>query len=113
MNTSTKPSKASDPETPQAAADAVAAEIAALRAEVRALVEHAGAVGSAAKGGAKRAARAIAAEGVDAGAHAAEDLLAEWRELDRRVVAEARDNPWRSLGVAALVGLVVGLILRR
>jgi ElaB/YqjD/DUF883 family membrane-anchored ribosome-binding protein len=124
MNTSPKSSKAADKaeaetqveavaaEAPPAAADAVAAEVAALRAEVRALVEQVGAVGVAARGGAKRAARAIAAEGADVGARAADDILAEWHAFDARVVSETRANPWRSLGIAALVGALTARLLR-
>lgn len=116
MNTSPKSGKTAekaDADKPEDAAEALAAEVAALRAELRSLVEHVGAVGASARGGAKRAARALAAEGADRGARAADDLMDEWRELDRRVLAETRDNPWRSLGIAALAGLVLGLILRR
>lgn len=128
MNTTPKSSKAAEKTAEKAAeklavdapvaeapppAAVVADEVAALRAEVAALVEQLAAVRDAATGGAKRAARAIAAEGADAGARAAEDLLAEWRAFDRRVVEETRANPWRSLGIAALAGLVFGQILRR
>lgn len=116
MNTTPKSTKVAETaaaDKPEAAADAVAAEVAALRAEVKALVAQAGAVKTAAKGGAKRAARALAAEGAATGRHAAGDALAEWRAFDRKVVAETRDSPWRSLGVAGLIGLILGLVLRR
>lgn len=104
---------APDVDVAPAAADAVAVEVAALRAEVQALVEQLGVVRATATSGARRAARAIASEGADAGARVADDLMDEWRALDARVVAETQARPWRSLGIAALIGLMSSQFLRR
>lgn len=43
----------------------------------------------------------------------AEDLQGEVRRLESEIVQATRDSPWRSLGVAALVGMVFGLLIRR
>lgn len=91
----------------------LAAEMAALRLEFQALVEQASAAGQAAKGAATTAVRAQAAKGMEVGEHYAEGLMEDWREIDRKVVTSARENPWRTLGAAAMVGLILGLILRR
>lgn len=112
MNTSTgKSSKAAD--RPEPEAEALAAEIAALRADFQALVAQVGAVGAAARDEATATVRARAVEGLEAGETIVSDLVEEWREIDRRVVDATRERPWRSLGAAGLVGLALGLILRR
>jgi ElaB/YqjD/DUF883 family membrane-anchored ribosome-binding protein len=113
MNTSSKSGKAADADAPRPEAERLAAEIAALRAELEALVAQVGAVGAAAAGDAAARLKAKAAPHLEAGESVAADLIEDWREIDRKVVTAARENPWRTLGLAALGGLIVGLILRR
>ncbi len=78
--------------------DALASELTALRGEVERLTERLRATEAAA------VARAKALAG---------DLTEEWRRVEDEIVEETRRSPWRSLGIAALAGLVVGLVLRR
>lgn len=109
MNTKLKSNDAA--ETPEA--EALSAEVAALRAEFKTLLGKVEAVGAAAAEGAKATVRAKAAKGIETGEAIAADLLGDWRSLDRKVVDAARDQPWRTLGAAALIGFMLGLILRR
>jgi len=118
MNMSTtKPTKSPEIAVAEAEASAggqdLAGELAVLRKEFQAFVEQAGAAGQAAKGAATSAVRAQAAKGIEVGEHYAADLMEDWREIDRKVVEATRESPWRTLGAAAMVGLILGLILRR
>ncbi len=112
MNMSTgKSSKVADPPEPEA--EALAAEIAALREDFQALVAQVAAVGAAVRDEATSTVRAKAAIGLEAGETVVADLVGEWREIDRRVIDATRERPWRALGAAGLAGLALGLILRR
>ena len=112
MNTSKgKSSEAVEP--PEIETEALAAEIAALRRDFQALLEQVATVGSVARDEAALTVRATAARGIEAGETVVADVVDELRELDRRVVEATRESPWRSLGAAGLVGLALGLFLRR
>ena len=80
----------------------LAAELAALRMDVERLAAALGKLGEDRLAGAAEAARARLGEG-------AETL----RGVEARVLDETSRHPWRALGIAALGGLVLGLILRR
>ncbi|MBP7002015.1 hypothetical protein [Amaricoccus sp.] len=73
-------------------------ELAALKSEVRALGERL---------------KSTEAAAVERARSLAGDLGAELKRYEEDIAAEARANPWRSLGFAALAGFVLGLILRR
>ena len=45
--------------------------------------------------------------------HLQESALARARAAGRVADDQLRDNPWRAVGVAAGIGLVIGLLLRR
>lgn len=81
---------------------ALADEVAELRRDLQRLVAQVEKVG---KAGAGR----VVAEGEALGA----EVQAELRRLEDEVLRGTRESPWRSLGLAALAGLVLGLILRR
>ncbi len=87
---------------PTAPAENLADEVEALRAEIAALAERL-----------RRVAEAGAAEGLAGGGRLAGMARAEAAGLEARLAAEAAAHPLRTLGIAALVGLVLGLILRR
>lgn len=61
--------------------------------------------------------RTFGAEGIDWAAAAtqgkASGLLAELEKMEQMMADRARANPIKTLGIAALVGLVVGFLLRR
>ncbi len=80
----------------------LAAELAALRKDVERLAATLGRLGEDRLAGAAEAARARLDEG-------AETL----KGVEARVLEETTRHPWRALGLAALGGLVLGLILRR
>ncbi|MCX7889159.1 MAG: hypothetical protein N2422_05435 [Rhodobacteraceae bacterium] len=83
-----------------------AAELERLKAEVAALLAELRRAGAEGLGALGREARARAGE-------AAEGLGGEWADLERRLVEEVRANPLRALGLAALAGLIAGLLVRR
>ena len=101
-----------DPEAPDLAAD-----VAALRQEletVLALVRKIGADGlSAAQDGARARMAEGRAQGEAAAARLAGEIRDDWREVETRVLDETRAHPLRTLGLAVLGGMVLGLLLRR
>ncbi len=84
-------------------------EIAALRKELAALAATVGRIGSAGVASVSEAAKARLA----AGEGLADGLAGDIKGLETRVVAQMRENPWRTLGFAALGGFLLSLILRR
>ena len=42
-----------------------------------------------------------------------EGLMASARDAVDKATSRVKENPWQSLGIAAAIGLVVGLLLRR
>jgi|GEM_PF-5464509 len=88
-----------------AAADP-AAEIERLKAELAALIAELRSSGAAGLSALGREAQARAGE-------AAAELGGEWADLERRLIEETRANPLRTVGLAALAGLIVGLLIRR
>jgi ElaB/YqjD/DUF883 family membrane-anchored ribosome-binding protein len=97
----------------EADAKALAAEVAELRRELKALGEHVARVGRTGVEEIKGRAKAKAAEGMEAGQAIAADVRGEIDELNEQVVAATRENPWRALGYAAAAGVVFGLLIRR
>lgn len=75
-----------------------AAEVAALKAEVIRLARRLG------EDEAELAARVRSMAG---------DVTGGFRRVEGDIVKATRDNPWKWLGIAALFGVVVGLVLRR
>ena len=80
----------------------LAAEIAALRKELEVLARHVARIGEAGVAGMTGATRAKIGEGVET-----------LEGLEARVEGEVLTRPLRALGLAALGGFVLGLILRR
>lgn len=107
----TKPTD-SKPETPD-----LAAEVAALRTEVNNVISRISQLGQDSATLAREGAKAKLAEGVargsDAAGRAAERARSEWTSLESRVLAQTQAHPWQTLGIAALGGLALGLLLRR
>ena len=52
-------------------------------------------------------------EGRSSLAEAEDRLLDEGKEAARAADAYARENPWTAVGIAAGIGLVLGLLIRR
>jgi ElaB/YqjD/DUF883 family membrane-anchored ribosome-binding protein len=104
---------AKEAEKAEASAKALADEVKELRRELKALAEQVGKVGRTGVDELTTKARTKAAEGVEAGHALAAEVRSEIDDLNAQVVAATRENPWRSLGYAALAGVVFGLLIRR
>lgn len=89
-------------DSPMDEAPDLVAEITALRKEFEALATTVGRIGRAGVAGARDAAKERFGEGANA-----------LESVEGRILSEARLRPWRTLGIAALGGLVLGMILRR
>ena len=74
------------------------AEIASLKAEVMRLARWLG------EDEAELAARVKSMAG---------DVTGEFRRVEGDIVKATRDNPWKWLGIAAILGVIVGLVVRR
>ena len=83
-------------------ADDLAKEVAALRKEMQEMASTISRIGRAGVAGARSVAEAKLGEGGDA-----------LHELEDRLLMETRARPYRALGLAALGGLALGLLLRR
>ncbi len=91
-----------------------------LMDDLRAIVEDAEALMSATAndaGDGVREARARAADSLEAARERLEELEAEVKSRAKDAAEGAnryvRDNPWQSIGIAAAVGFVVGLLVSR
>jgi ElaB/YqjD/DUF883 family membrane-anchored ribosome-binding protein len=80
----------------------LSAEVAELRRDLQRLVAQVEKTGKAGLG-------KVIESGESLGHEAGEEL----RRLEDEVLRGTRESPWRSLGIAALAGLVLGLIIRR
>lgn len=93
------------------------AEIAALRRELKSVLAHLQQLGTHGAEAAKHEAWTRLSDSVGQGEkaakEAAEALRGEWDALEGRLRAETRDHPLRSLGLAVLGGMVLGLLMRR
>lgn len=92
-------------------AAALSAELAKLREDLAGLVESVGRIGR------ERADALVGSEKISeslaAGEAALADFATELRNIERDITASTRRSPWRALGIAIGLGLVVGFFLRR
>jgi ElaB/YqjD/DUF883 family membrane-anchored ribosome-binding protein len=91
----------------------LAREIATLRRDFHAIIDQIGRVGDAAGDTARSAVQAASMEGWGASERATAELGAELGGLKEDLVRTAREHPWRTLGLAAAAGAVLGLLMRR
>lgn len=88
-------------------------EIAALRAEMgdlAALVTDSGKERATRLG---KAAKTAAKDGLEKGEAKLEDVLQELRDLEDGLMDATRERPVAALGLAALVGFLIGVLFRR
>jgi ElaB/YqjD/DUF883 family membrane-anchored ribosome-binding protein len=104
---------AKEAEKAEADAKALADEISRLGKEFEALIDQVTKAGITGVEELTAQARARAAEGIEAGEALAAQLRGEVRHLNDQVVETTRQSPWRALGLAALIGVLVGLLIRR
>jgi ElaB/YqjD/DUF883 family membrane-anchored ribosome-binding protein len=89
------------------------AEIATLRAELANLGSTVAGMGKEHAQNLKSAAMSKAADGYAKGEEALDVVMAELQSLEDEVAAATRRRPFASLGLAALVGFLLGVLFRR
>lgn len=100
-------------EAAAAAAEPLTAEIAALRADLTELGTMVRRIGRQRAQGLRSAASETAAEGYAKGEEALDLALAELRSLEDELADATRRRPFASLGIAALIGFLFGVLFRR
>jgi ElaB/YqjD/DUF883 family membrane-anchored ribosome-binding protein len=96
-----------------ATAEPLTAEIAALRADLTELGHLVARIGKDRAAGLRSAAGATAADGYAKGEQVLDVAMAELQSLEGEIAAAARRRPFASLGLAALVGFLFGVLFRR
>lgn len=91
----------------------LAAEIAELRRNFARLVDQVGRVGDAGKHGLAAAMQAASTEGLGISERAKAELGGEFQGIREDLVRTAKEHPWRTLALAGIGGLVIGLAMRR
>lgn len=91
----------------------LAAEISELRRSFARLIDQMGRVGEAGSHGLRAAVQAASTEGLGVSGKASAELSDQLSGLRADLVQTAREHPWRTVGLAAAAGLVVGLAVRR
>jgi ElaB/YqjD/DUF883 family membrane-anchored ribosome-binding protein len=97
----------------EAAAEPLSAEVAALRADLAELGTMVARIGKQRAAGLKSAAGATAADGYAKGEQALDVVLSELQSLEDELADATRRRPFASLGLAALVGFLLGVLFRR
>lgn len=110
MATTTKTDKTGDDDDATAP---VRQEIAALRAELGELTELVTETGKARAAKLRSAAESAAKKGLEKGEARLEDVLQELRDLEDEVLSATRERPVAALGLAALIGFLLGVLFRR
>jgi ElaB/YqjD/DUF883 family membrane-anchored ribosome-binding protein len=91
----------------------LATEIIALRRDVIQIVDRMGRLGEAGSEAARATLRAAAHDAPDLRDRVAREIGGEMSGLRDDLLRTAREHPWRTLGLAAIAGAVLGLMLRR
>ena len=94
-------------------AEPLAAQVAALRADMRELGSVVARIGKDRARGLKTAAGATASDGLAKGEAAYDVVLAELQSLEDELASATRRRPFASLGLATLVGFLLGVMFRR
>lgn len=94
-------------------AEPLAAQVAALRADLAELGGHVAKIGKDRAAGLKAAATNTAHEGYAKGEAAIDVLLAELQNMEDEVAEATRRRPFASLGLATLFGFLLGVMFRR
>lgn len=95
------------------AAEPIGAEIASLRADLAELGKHVARIGKDRAEGIRSAASAAASDSVARGEAAYDVVLSELQALEEEVADATRRRPFASLGLAVLVGFLIGVVFRR
>lgn len=93
--------------------DPLSAEVAALRADLSELGSLVARIGKTRASGLKSAAGSAASEGYAKGEAAFDVVVSELRSLEEELADATRRRPFASLGLATLVGFLLGVFFRR
>lgn len=91
----------------------LAREIAELRRRFAGVIDQMGRVGAASGDTLKAAVQAASSEGLGASEAVSAEIGGELKGLREDLVRTAREHPWRTVGLAAAAGLVIGIAARR
>jgi len=94
-------------------ADPMAAQIAAIRADLADLGGHVARIGKDRARGLRDAASATASDGYAKGEAAYDVVLAELQSLEEELAEATRRRPFASLGLATVFGFLLGVLFRR
>ena len=94
-------------------ADALSAEVKALRADLTELGSLVARIGKQRAAGLKSAATSTVAEGAARGEAAMDVVLSELQSLEDEIAEATRRRPFASLGLATLFGFLLGVLFRR
>jgi ElaB/YqjD/DUF883 family membrane-anchored ribosome-binding protein len=97
----------------ETAAEPMNTEIAAIKADLAELGAVVSRIGRQRAAGLKAAATETAAGGYAKGEAALDVVLAELRSLEDELADATRRRPFASLGLAALIGFLLGVLFRR
>jgi ElaB/YqjD/DUF883 family membrane-anchored ribosome-binding protein len=100
-------------ETEEAEAEPLQAQVTALRAELSELGGHVARITRRRAAGLKSAAESAASEGYAKGEEAIDAVLGELRSLEDELAEATRRKPFAALGLAALIGFLLGVLFRR
>jgi ElaB/YqjD/DUF883 family membrane-anchored ribosome-binding protein len=105
----------SDVETSELAklTEPLAAEVAAIRADLAKLASSAASSGRKHASALRAAAVETASDGYAKGEATLESVLAEMKSLEEDLADATRRKPFAALGLAALVGFLLGVLFRR
>ena len=88
-------------------------QVTALRAELAELGNHVAMITRRRAAGLKSAAGTVAAGGYAKGEEAVDVVLGELRSLEDELAEATRRKPFAALGLAALIGFLLGVLFRR
>ena len=91
----------------------IEAKINQIRADISSLAGHIGELGSTAADGAKGQAMSVKSDVLDASERALQDLRAQLSTLETDLRRHVRDKPLQTLGIAAGIGFLAAILLRR
>jgi ElaB/YqjD/DUF883 family membrane-anchored ribosome-binding protein len=104
---------ATNPKDLEAAAEPLSAEVKALRKDLTELGTLVTRIGRQRAAGLKSAASSTVAEGAAKGEAAMDVVLAELESLEDELAEATRRRPFAALGLAGLLGFLLGVLLRR
>ena len=104
---------ATNPKAEPETADALSAEVKALRADLTELGALVTRIGRQRAAGLKSAATSTVAEGAARGEAAMDVVLAEIESLEEELADATRRRPFAALGLAGLFGFLLGVLMRR